>query len=73
MKLVRLPQNDLDTDSGPKRATVRPAHIDRLKKDAEKGGPLVWSGPILDDKDPNVPRGSVFIVDVADKAAAEVG
>lgn len=87
-------------DSGPKRAGVRPAHIDRLKKDAEKGGPLVWcehfvevsleegkigklrflsrsfflsAGPILDEKNPDTPRGSVFIVDVKDKAAAEVG
>ncbi|KAI9026049.1 YCII-related protein [Hyaloraphidium curvatum] len=58
-------------DSGPKRASVRPAHIKRLQDDGKEGGPLLWSGPILDEKDPNAPRGSLFIVEAKDKAAAE--
>ena len=53
-------------DSAALRAATRPAHLDYLKSHADR---LVLAGPILDAD--GTPRGSLLVVDLADRAAAE--
>ena len=48
------------------RAETRPAHLDYLKT---QDAILLAAGPFLDDQDRMI--GSLFIVDVADEAAAK--
>ena len=49
------------------RMENRPAHLDY----AIKQGCVVLAGPQLDDSDDPKPCGSMLIIDVADRAAAE--
>ena len=53
-------------DSAALRAATRPAHLEYLKSHADR---LVLAGPILDAD--GTPRGSLLVVDLADRAAAE--
>ncbi len=52
---------------GPVRAENRPAHLDYLKSKLDN---IVIAGPLLADDGESV-RGSLLVVDVADRAAAE--
>lgn len=49
-----------------KRQAARPAHLDYLK---EQDAVVLAAGPFLDDEERMI--GSLFIVDVADRAAAQ--
>ncbi|GAB4376835.1 MAG: YciI family protein [Kiloniellaceae bacterium] len=52
---------------GQVRAANRPAHLDYLKSKLDS---IVIAGPLLADDGESV-RGSLLVVDVADRAAAE--
>ncbi|MBL4800910.1 MAG: hypothetical protein JKY45_03380 [Emcibacter sp.] len=54
-------------DSLQLRMDNRPAHLDY----AQKQGCVVLAGPLLTEGDAPKPRGSMLIIEVADRAAAE--
>ena len=53
-------------DTAALRAATRAAHLDYLKGHAAQ---LVLAGPLLDAE--GTPRGSLLVVDLADRAAAD--
>ncbi len=54
-------------DSLQRRMDNRPSHLDY----AAAQGCVVLAGPLLSEGDDPKPRGSLLIIDVADRAAAE--
>jgi len=54
-------------DHAQVRQDNRPAHLEYLKANVEK---IVWGGPMISD-DGTATKGSLLIVDMADRAAAE--
>jgi hypothetical protein len=53
-------------DSLELRLATRPAHLEYLRANQEK---FVVVGPVLDDE--GKPRGSLYVLDLPDRAAAE--
>ena len=66
MMFVVIAQYATDEGMAARRARVRDAHIENLKRAAERGD-VVISGPILDDE--GTPKGSALIVEVDSKEA----